>query len=102
MIYYVELVPTKEAPQRGCLVEVELPVMARYRKFMVKNNSHIRLYYETPGTLGGLPAFLASHRKRRFFLAPTGVECPEVADANYLDSVELYGDTIVFHIFQLK
>lgn len=95
MIQYVELVPTKEAPQRGCTVEVELPIMAKYCKVLVKNNSHIRLYYETPDVT-------STKETKRFFLAPTGVECSEIASANYLDSVELYGDTVVFHIFQLK
>jgi hypothetical protein len=37
----------------------------------------------------------------KFFLAPTGVECPDMPAAAYIDSVELYGDTVVFHIYHI-
>lgn len=99
MIQYVELVPTKDASKVGCLIEVEVPIVSVFRKFMVKNNSHIRLYYEAPAELP--VTFEDTHCKRKFFLAPTGVECPEVKDATYIDSIELYGDTVVFHIYHI-
>jgi hypothetical protein len=96
MIQYVELIPTKDAAKVGCKVEVEVPFNGKPLKVMVKNNSHIRLYYSTP-------LEVLSLSKVTFFLAPTGVECPEILEDNckYIDSVELFSDTVVFHIYRL-
>lgn len=97
MIQYVELPITKDAHLKGCKVSVQLPQDAQFRKLMVKNNTHIRFYYETFGNL--LCATMDPTWSRSFFLAPTGVNCPEQRDYNYLDSVELYSDTVVFHVY---
>lgn len=97
MIRYVELTPSDNAIREGCIVEVEVPTVSVTRKLMVKNNAHVRIYYDAPSEVlqGG------NVKKRRFLFVPTGVERIEAQTARYMDSVFLYGDTVAFHIYEL-
>lgn len=94
MIRYVELIPSKDAIREGCIVEVEIPTVSVIRKLLVKNNTHVRVYYEATHQV-------ASFKKCRFLFVPTGIERLEAQNAQYVDSVYLYSDTIAFHIYEL-
>jgi hypothetical protein len=100
MIQYVELIPTKDAPKEGCVLQVLVPVDYTFRKVMAKNGAHIRLYYETQSEAFDKP--LPTY-PFQFLLAPTGVDCEAMKgkDSRYIDSVELFADTVIFHIYRL-
>jgi hypothetical protein len=95
VIHYTEIVPKSTASPRPHVVEAQVPKDAKHKKILVKFGQHIRAYYSTNDPLG-------EKKTLRFLLVPTGAEFDGDLDMTYVDTVELFADTLLYHVYVLN